>query len=1078
MRKLFLIMSLLSAVLLSAAENFIKNADFKSLTSAGLPLQWLVRGNADGIRAFDGGVTLGKENQDIWLIQYLPNDLPRGESYEYVMSVTGKGQFRPYCEWSYLDAGVKKLRSTGARFRKLSDNEQTVVIRFSLPDNAQKPYVVINVPKGNQVSIKNLKLVKYIQPLLENASFSEKLANGRIAEWATRGKADQFEFSSGKAVMRSAAGKNAYLIQDMKKRLLPGATYRASVRVSGKSGSRFRFYIESHFVSRGQRNTRSFHAQWLTLKDPVEVKYEFTMPETAIGALAVLNIMDDAEVVFSDLKMELVSKPATPITVKKEVVFGGAWSGKKIAVKGDQLQIDRGSNATRWILEMEPGKRYVVTHSSRGNGRSDSDSGFFFYDVFIRFNNGEIVKIAHEDTGSALQNKSYTFTALAPAGILEIKPLGVDKLFIRELQLREAPSEVEVRPELTFYLQRNNIYSKLHPATVNGMLSNPYNAVSAVIKFNGETYPAKKDRKLFRFTIKTAGLKVGKYEVAAELTDAKGKKSTVKEFINVLPPAETEVTVGPGRLLYVNGEPYLAVGPWAMPNSHRKENIQFAAERGVNFLKTRFADPDSFKEYLDHAQKYGMKVCFNTGSPADESDGAYRTWLHGVESVLTPEIRKHPALLCYFLQDEPFWVGYPLAVLQRCYDELKKLDPYRPVWINAAPRGTHADQIPFAKVCDIYGLDIYPVPSGSGHSHLEDRTISCVGKYALRKAEIAGDTKPIAMALQGFSWRAMVDKKESPRSIYPTAQENRFMTYDCLINESAMLGWWGTGYILKPEFYDVLYAQFDELRRLYPVWIGQASRRLGDVDGIEYRIYYGKDYRVILAANTLNKKMTYSIADTGFTGSQATEWTFNKKVAVKNGKLTDTFNPYDVKIYYQGKLPAPAYTAAKSMKGNPFTADVMIRVNGKIYDGKGAWIWEESGMNTRGSKAVLRKEFTVSGKTPVTVYIAADDMAEVYCNGKKAGEVSDWTFMHIIELDNFLKPGKNVLEVRASDGGILPCGVLAELHVGKTIYPTGSDWQAAVPGSKTFAPAGIVAKFGEKAWGKGLRYCVIDRTAK
>ena len=55
MRKFFLPIAFFAALILGAADNFIKNADFKSLGSSGLPLQWQVRGNADGIRPFDGG---------------------------------------------------------------------------------------------------------------------------------------------------------------------------------------------------------------------------------------------------------------------------------------------------------------------------------------------------------------------------------------------------------------------------------------------------------------------------------------------------------------------------------------------------------------------------------------------------------------------------------------------------------------------------------------------------------------------------------------------------------------------------------------------------------------------------------------------------------------------------------------------------------------------------------------------------------------------------------------------------------------------------------------------------------------
>lgn len=1071
MRKFFAFLSVFAAVALCAAENFIKNADFKELGLSGLPKIWMVRGNADGVRPFDGGVTIGKEDQDIWLIQYLPKDMPRDTMYEYSFTVTGKGKFRPYVEWSYIKDGKKTLMSSGARLRELSDKPQNMKIRFKLPANANNPYVVLVVYKGDEVTIKDLKLTTYVEPLLANADFTDRLANGTPVEWALRNKKEQYTFAPGKVTMRSDKGSNAYVIQDLKKRLLPGATYRCTAKVSGKPGTRYRHYIESHFVQNGQRTSRAFHAQWLTLdKAEEELKYEFTMGNTAIGALFVLNIQDQAEVTFSDLTLELVSAPNPPIVVPQQPLFTGSWSGKGVVAKGSQITIPRGSKTTRWMVELIPGKEYQLTHSSRGEGKSDSDSGFYFYDTFVRFTNGKVVKIAHEDTGSLLQNKSYTFTAQTPTAILEIVPCGVDKLFIREIQLRNAPPKAEIRPELVFYLQRNNIYSKLHPATVDGYINNPGDAVAATVTFNGETVKAVKDKKIFRFTIKTAGLKTGSYEVSAELTDAKGGKTVAQSTINVMKPAPVEVTVGPNRLLYVNGEAFLPIGPWALPNSHSERNLKFAADRGVNFLKGRIADPVTLKEYLDLIHKYGMKLCFNTGHPKDASDGAFRTWLHSVESVLTPEILAHPALLCYFFTDEPFWVGYPLEVIERCYKTMQQLDPYRPTWINAAPRGTYADQIPYAKLCDIYGVDIYPVPASSGHSHLEDTTIACVGKYALRKAEIAGDTKPVFMALQGFSWRAMSDKKESPRSIYPTAHENRFMAFDSLINESASIGWWGTGYILVPEFYDVLYTQFDELRRLYPILLCDASRRMETAQGIEYRIYKGKGFNVVIAANTKNAKVTSTISKLPFTGNSVTEWTFNKPVKLANGTLTDTFGAYDVRIYYQGKLPAVAMSKANDMKGNPFKEDVMLRVNGRTYDGKGSWIWEKSGIGKIGSSAVLRKEFNFNGGA-VDLHIAADDRAEVFCNGKKAGEVSDWTFMQMIDLSPFVKPGKNVLEIRAADGGILPCGVLAELHAGKEVYATDTSWQAAKTVDGEFAPAGIVAPFGKEAWGKGVRFC-------
>ncbi|MBO7329904.1 MAG: carbohydrate binding domain-containing protein [Lentisphaeria bacterium] len=1074
MRNLLILLIIFSGLFVFAAENVLENADFKSRSSAGLPFKWQIRGGADGIRFSDNNIIIGKANEDMWLIQYLPENIEKGKKYEFSCTVSGKGKFRPYVEWQYLADGNKKFRSSGAKLRDLSAGAKKWKVVFTLASNALRPYAVINVPKGNEVTVSDLKLVPFVEPLLINADFSQKAANGVPVNWYKRGTDEQFSFAVNKAELKSSNGKSAYLIQNMKDRLLPGATYQVSFSVSGKSGSRFRCYVESSLLVNGQRSTRSFNAKWFVLGEKEQsFTYKFTMPKNSIGALFVLNTADDAQVVYRDLKLELLSAPANPVKVIPPAAFTELWKGKNIIAKSQNLTVFRGSNAARKINGLVPGKKYVFSHASRGEGKSDSDSGFYFYDTVIRFANGRSVKLAHEDTSRALQNKSYSFTALSAEAEIEIIPQGVDKLILLEIQLRNAPDGEKIVPELSFYLQRNRIYSKLHPESVTGKLSNPFNAVSAKISFNGKVYNAVKADKNFRFKLDTAGLKKGSYDVVAELSAKDGSKSRVKSQITVMPPNKVEVTVGPGRFFYFNGKPFMPVGLWSLPDMHSRSNLEFAARHGINFIKTPLADPVRTKKFLDLVHQFGMKVCFNTGTPADESDGAFRTWLHGVESVLSPEVLNHPALFCYFLRDEPFWVGYPLKVLDRCYKELQRLDPYRPVWINAAPRGSYADQIPFAKVCDIYGVDIYPIPASAGHSHLEDKTIACVGKYALRKAEIAGDTKPIAMALQGFSWRAFLDKKESERSIYPTAHETRFMTFDCLINESALVSWWGNGYILIPEFYNVLFAQFDELRRLDPVITGsRVSRRQECENGIEYRTFTGKDYKVIIAANPFAEKRTGKFRSGGFVSSQITEWSTGRKVTVKDGNFEEIFEPFAVHIYYEGKLPALTMSAANDPAvGNPFAEALRSRVNGRVYDGKACWIWDSAGMQTPGRNVVVRKYFTGKAGVSAFIHVSADDQGEIFCNGKKVGEVSDWTFMQKFDLSKFIRDGENIVEIHAADSGMLPCGVLAEIHVGNQIYPTGGDWQASATADGKFLPVGIVARFGGEAWGRNVRFC-------
>ena len=172
MRNILILLAVLCGSSVFAVDNILGNADFRSRSSADLPFKWHIRGGADGI-CFNGDfITVGKANEDMWLIQYLPENIEKGKKYEFSCVVSGKGQFRPYVEWQYLVDGNKKMRSSGAKLRDLSGEAKKWKVVFTLAENALRPYAVINVPKGNEVTISDLKLVPFVEPLLLNADFS------------------------------------------------------------------------------------------------------------------------------------------------------------------------------------------------------------------------------------------------------------------------------------------------------------------------------------------------------------------------------------------------------------------------------------------------------------------------------------------------------------------------------------------------------------------------------------------------------------------------------------------------------------------------------------------------------------------------------------------------------------------------------------------------------------------------------------------------------------------------------------------------------------------------------------------
>ena len=72
MRNMLTVLALCTAFTLSAG-NILQNADWQKKSSANLPLQWQLRGSADGVKIEGDSITIGKNDQDIWLIQYLPD---------------------------------------------------------------------------------------------------------------------------------------------------------------------------------------------------------------------------------------------------------------------------------------------------------------------------------------------------------------------------------------------------------------------------------------------------------------------------------------------------------------------------------------------------------------------------------------------------------------------------------------------------------------------------------------------------------------------------------------------------------------------------------------------------------------------------------------------------------------------------------------------------------------------------------------------------------------------------------------------------------------------------------------------
>src|SRR6266571_3645786 len=181
---------------------------------------------------------------------------------------------------------------------------------------------------------------------------------------------------------------------------------------------------------------------------------------------------------------------------------------------------------------------------------------------------------------------------------------------------------------------------------------------------------------------------------------------------------------------------------------------------------------------------------------------------------------------------------------QRFYDIVHEMDKRRPVWLIQAPRGTAESLKRYDAACDIAGLDIYPVSYPHGrHSHLPNKSLSVVGDYTRWIRSIHGNARPVVMCLQ-VCWSGVANPERTLR--FPTFPEQRYMSYQAIINGARGLLYFGAGYeaCLNERdralgwnwtYYDrVLKPVLDELRAdgpLYPALVAPDARVPVTVEG-------------------------------------------------------------------------------------------------------------------------------------------------------------------------------------------------------------------------------------------------------
>jgi hypothetical protein len=299
-------------------------------------------------------------------------------------------------------------------------------------------------------------------------------------------------------------------------------------------------------------------------------------------------------------------------------------------------------------------------------------------------------------------------------------------------------------------------------------------------------------------------------------------------------------------------------------------------------------------------------------------------------------VLESPAVLGYMLSDEPLWTGKPLNELKYLYNELKKLDPSRPVFINAAPRNSVRKLAEFTKACDVYGVDIYPVPASFRHSNLKDQSISSVGRYTEKMLKTVNHRKPVWMSLQGFAWEHLRDRTK--KAIYPSFHELRFMSYSSIVNGANGIAIWGTQYIVSPDYWETIMRVTRELSSMSPILLSRKMVKKSEVMNTDKRVklftrrYKNKIY--IIAINESNDYFKTCIKVPAKINLMNVLFE-NQKIKITERKLITAFKPYDVHIFTNDIN----FREQENKKLSETFRTLIKKTKVKKYMGKAKWIW-------------------------------------------------------------------------------------------------------------------------------------------
>jgi hypothetical protein len=237
-------------------------------------------------------------------------------------------------------------------------------------------------------------------------------------------------------------------------------------------------------------------------------------------------------------------------------------------------------------------------------------------------------------------------------------------------------------------------------------------------------------------------------------------------------------------------------------------------------------------------------------------------------------LRNHPALLCWYVFDEPS--GERFAEADARLKLAHELDPNHPALIN------YLGNKLTGHMGDLYSTDIYPIPHGT--------PLAAINGVAAMATDARPVHKPVWMWLQGTGYAYSMDREPTPR-------EASCMAYGSLIKGARGIYWFAQVPRSK-ECWDEMRALCVELAALAPALgsLETAPEVTCEAKSLLATAYRQNGATWVLAVNTAAEPVEARLVLAG--RADRAEVVFEgRTVRLQGGDWTDRFGPYERHVY-------------------------------------------------------------------------------------------------------------------------------------------------------------------------------------